>query len=226
MPLKPLMNKMGYPFKDLRLLECALSHRSLETQSNERLEFLGDAILNFVIAEYLFTRFPNLMEGELSRMRASVVNGDSLATVAKALSLPDYMRLGVGELRNGHPLRDSILADAMEAIMGAVYLDGGSEKVQECILKWLKPLLDNLSALKPPKDAKSELQEWTQANHLALPDYEVTCITGKAHDQNFHVICRIEGLDYRTEAEGRTRRKAEQLAALQYLALLKGKRTS
>lgn len=217
--LAALMERLGYQFKDKQLLQNALSHRSVGLNNNERLEFLGDAVLGFLITAELYQRHPKAHEGDLSRMRALMVNGDMLAQLAADLGVSECLRLGVGEEKSGGKRRHSILADALEAIVGAIYIDGGFEICQRCVLNWYGERADDLSHIKPKKDAKSELQEWLQARKLPLPDYKVN-ITGEAHAQTFIVTCSVAGLPQMTEGIGTTRRRAEQMAAERFLELV------
>ena len=208
-----LCKSLDYQFKQSELLQRALSHRSVGSDNNERLEFLGDSILSYVISVELFKRFPKIDEGGLSRLRASLVKGDTLAVVARELSLGDYLRLGPGELKSGGFRRSSILADALEALLGAIYIDSDIDTVQRVILHLFN---ERLTAVNPDtslKDPKTRLQEYLQSRQLPLPSYEVTNITGKAHAQTFSVSCRIEGLNKEVVADGSSRRKAEQTAA-------------
>ncbi len=217
--LKPLMERLGHRFHNEHLLEHALSHRSTGPDNNERLEFLGDAVLGFIITSELYQRHPNAREGELSRMRASVVNGDVLAQLATDLEINDHLRLGVGEQKSGGKDRSSILADALEAVVGAIYMDAGLDGCRACILNWYGERVDDLSKLKPKKDPKSRLQEWLQAHKMPLPDYKAK-ISGQAHAQTFTVICHVEGLKHETKGVSTTRRRAEQIAAERFLELL------
>ncbi len=212
-PLDRLCNELGYHFKQAELLHLALSHRSIGSANNERLEFLGDSILSYVISVELFKRFPDVDEGGLSRLRSSLVKGDTLAILARDLSLGDYLRLGPGELKSGGYRRSSILADAFEAILGAIYLDSDIATVQQVILRLFEQRLAETSPKSALKDPKTRLQEFLQSRQLSLPSYEVVQITGKAHAQTFSVSCRIEGLEQQVTAEGSSRRKAEQAAA-------------
>jgi ribonuclease-3 len=208
-----LQSRLGHPFQQPRLLRQALTHRSYGTPHNERLEFLGDAVLNCVVAALLFERFPGLPEGHLSRLRASLVNQDSLSELAQRLDLGSQLKLGEGELKSGGFRRPSILADALEAILGAVYLDGGFEAAAALVRRLFD---DRLQAIDPHtmgKDPKTLLQEHLQGRRLALPRYTVLSIEGEAHDQHFHVECAIPELSIRTLGEGPSRRAAEQSAA-------------
>ncbi len=209
---------LGYHFQQATLLDEALTHRSASAQNNERLEFLGDALLNLVIAEYLFEHYPKASEGELSRLRASLVKGETLADVARRLSLGNWLRLGSGELKSGGFRRESILSDTMEAIFGAVYLDAGLNGCRDLILRLYRDLLTQLASARELKDAKTRLQEYLQARQQPLPVYNVLEIRGEPHAQNFTVEClAVIG---RTVAEGSSRRKAEQEAARRLLEQL------
>jgi len=212
-PLDRLNKALGYGFKDPDLLRCALTHRSFGSRHNERLEFLGDAILSFVVSSELYVRFPSLDEGRLSRLRASLVKGDALAELARQLNLGDYLQLGSGELKSGGYRRASILADALEAIIGAVYLDGGIDAARRLILTLYGDDLDKMSPAENLKDPKTQLQEFLQSRRLPLPQYEVISVTGEAHDQTFVVHCTVGGLPEPTEGVGASRRRAEQAAA-------------
>jgi ribonuclease-3 len=218
-----LSSRIGYSFKNAELLKRALTHRSIPGKNNERLEFLGDAVLSFIISTELHQRHPRAREGELSRMRSALVNGEILAEFARDLEVGTYLRLGVGELKSGGQNRDSILADALEAIIGAIFLDGGIEICRSSVLNWYDERFEDLSALKPKKDAKSLLQEWLQARKFPLPHYEATT-TGAAHAQTFYVTCQIEGLPHQTKGASTSRRKAEQEAAANYLELIKNEK--
>lgn len=218
--LNELMNRLGYRFENMKLLESALSHRSVGSDNNERLEFLGDSVLGFIIASELYQQHPRAQEGELSRMRASVVNGDVLARLSIDLGISENLRLGVGECRSGGKSRRSILADALEAVVGAIYIDAGLEICRRCLLNWYGEQVDDLSKLMPNKDAKSRLQEWLQARKFPLPVYKMKA-TGEAHAQTFTVMCSVEGLPNKTKGASSTRRRAEQIAAERFLELLK-----
>ena len=218
-----LCRRIGYFFADLGLLELALTHRSFGGKNNERLEFLGDSILNYVIAEDLFHRFPKAKEGELSRLRASLVKGDTLAELAREFQLGDYLKLGAGELKSGGFRRDSILADTVEGIIGGMYLDAGMEVCRQHILEWYKERLDATSLKVVTKDAKTRLQEYLQARKHALPQYDVVNIVGEPHDQTFFVHCHIELCEEAIEGKGNSRRIAEQNAAAKALRKLEKK---
>lgn len=211
--LNKLCQKIEYTFDNERLLLEALTHRSVGSVNNERLEFLGDSILNFVVAEELFTLLPDASEGDLSRLRASVVKKESLVEIAKTLQLGDFLSLGSGELKSGGFRRESILADAVEAIIGAVLKDAGFETSSQLILRLCKSKIQQTITEGPEKDAKTRLQEYLQSRRYRLPDYQVDKITGKAHQQSFLVSCLIKELDLTTNGQGRSRRIAEQDAA-------------
>ena len=212
--LARLERKLGYEFSDRGRLELALTHRSCGSRNNERLEFLGDSIVNFVIAEALYERFPKAREGQLSRLRARMVRGVTLAEVGREFDLGGFLRLGSGELKSGGYRRESILADAVEAIIGAIYLDAGMDVCHERIRTWFNNRLDGLSASdQQNKDPKTRLQEYLQARQKTLPKYKVINIAGDAHDQVFSVVCELESLGKTTQGEGSSRRGAEQQAA-------------
>jgi ribonuclease-3 len=219
-PASELSRRIGHSFTDMSLFELALTHRSCGKKNNERLEFLGDSILNFVIADDLFTRFPKAKEGELSRLRARMVKGVTLSEVARELGLGDYLRLGSGELKSGGYRRDSILADAVEAIIGAIYLDTDMETARGFILSWFKERLDKLDLNESMKDSKTRLQEFLQSRRLALPEYELMNVEGEAHEQTFYIDCRVEGLKKAEKGIGSSRRQAEQEAAKNALIAL------
>lgn len=200
----------------------ALTHRSVGSDNNERLEFLGDGILNFVIAHEVFERRPVASEGELSRLRANLVNKPSLAALARGLGLGEAVRLGGGEQKSGGQRRDSILADALEALFGAIYLDGGFECTREVIRDLYAERLHDLPDLDALKDPKTRLQEFLQARGRPLPTYEVVAVTGQAHDQTFAVRCDVAGVATAAEGHARSRRKAEQCAANAMLEHLGG----
>ena len=203
----------GHPFENPELLRQALTHRSYSATHNERLEFLGDGVLNCVIAAELFRRFPELAEGELSRLRASLVNQQSLFEIAQRIELGAQLRLGEGELKSGGARRPSMLADALEAVIGAVFIDGGFEAARAAVLRLFEQPLSAADPLKLAKDAKTRLQEFLQAHRMPLPQYAVISTAGEAHEQIFRVECVIPELNIRTEGEGASRRAAEQAAA-------------
>ena len=217
MTAQSVARKLGHVFSDAALLKTALTHRSFGTPNNERLEFLGDGILDFVIAAALFHRFPNLPEGDLSRLRANLVRQESLHRLALELGFGEVLRLGEGELRSGGAQRPSILADALEALFGAIYLDAGFVAAQGVIEKLYAPLIDELKPGHFQKDAKTRLQEWLQGRKKPLPRYQLMGTTGAAHEQRFAVACHIDSPALRTIGHGSSRRIAEQVAAEQAL---------
>jgi ribonuclease III len=208
-----LAQALGHRFAREELLIQALTHRSVGASNNERLEFLGDALIGFVIAEALWERFPKADEGTLSRMRASLVKRESLARLARDLKLGDSLRLGAGELRTGGHARDSILADALEAVLGAVYLDAGFERTRTVVLELFAARLEQTDAERAGKDPKTRLQEWLQSYKRPLPEYLVLSIDGDQHDQTFIVSCQLQDADVTTRGTGTSRRRAEQAAA-------------
>ena len=211
--IETLQSRLGYEFKDRGLLDRALTHRSKSPDNNERLEFLGDSILGFLVAEWLYERFPDIAEGKLSRMRSTVVRKETLTKVARELNIQNTLNLGEGELKSGGHNRDSILADALEALIGAVYLDSSMAKTKELITRHFKDVLQALTPQSVYKDPKSILQEYLQQRSLPLPIYEVVQIEGEPHRQIFQVSCTVEGYDQPFVAVGSSRRSAEQLAA-------------
>ena len=219
--LERLSRRLGYEFKKPVLLRQALTHCSAGINNNERYEFLGDSILSFVIANVLFEMFPEQSEGKLSRLRAFLVKGEMLAEIATELELGDYLYLGQGELKSGGFRRASILADALEAVIAAVFLDGGIAESQKLIFKLYRSRLDSEDLNDNLKDAKTLLQEYLQAKKRPLPDYSLIKLEGEEHAQIFHVLCKISGSKKTTIGIGPNRRKAEQHAALQLLQQLK-----
>ncbi len=203
----------GYVFRDLSLRDRALTHRSFGATHNERLEFLGDGVLNCAVAAELYRRFPELPEGELSRLRAHFVNQQMLAEIAAGLDLGRRLRLGEGEQKSGGAQRPSILADGLEALLGAVFLDGGFDAACGVVGRLYADPLDQADPLVLGKDAKTRLQEWLQARRHPLPQYAVIGTRGEAHAQTFEVECCIPVLDLRTTGSGASRRSAEQAAA-------------
>jgi ribonuclease III len=216
-----LQIKLNYDFKNKNLLKLALTHRSKGGEHNERLEFLGDAVVNFVIAEILYQRFPKATEGELSRWRATLVNRETLAELAKDFELGKYLFLGPGELRSGGSERLSILSCAIEAIIGAIYLDGNYELTRSRIMAWYEPLVQSLSAAATHKDPKTLLQEYLQSHRFNLPVYTVEEIAGEAHQQIFTVSCLVVEKKMKTCGTGTSRRRAEQEAAMAMLQKFK-----
>jgi ribonuclease-3 len=213
MPDKAVERRLAYEFRDASLLRQALTHRSHGTPHNERLEFLGDGLLNFVVARLLYEQFSRLPEGDLSRLRASLVNQQILSELALTLSLGEHLRLGEGELKSGGFRRPSILADAFEAIIGAVFLDGGFAAAESVLTGLYRPLLAKTDPASLGKDPKTRLQEYLQARRLALPQYSIVEVSGEAHDQRFRVECAIPELGVTSLGEGASRRAAEQEAA-------------
>lgn len=218
--LSRLERKLGYSFKDQDLMVLALTHRSFAGRNNERLEFLGDAILNFVAGEALFQRFPQAREGQLSRLRARLVKGETLAVLARGFELGEYLRLGSGELKSGGFRRESILADALEALIGAIYLDAGMDTARERVLDWLTGELDGLTLVDTNKDPKTRLQEFLQSRACELPRYEVVDVQGEPHCRTFMVECQVALLNEKTLGQGGSRRIAEQVAAAAALIAL------
>jgi len=219
-PTKRLCRGLGYRFKDEALADMALTHRSAGGTNNERLEFLGDAVLGFVIADELYHRQGRASEGQLSRLRSGLVRRDALAEIARGLDLGSYLILGQGELCSGGQSRDSILADALEALFAAIYLDGGYEATRGVILTLFRQRLEALSPEGQLKDPKTRLQEYLQSRRLELPSYEIIEVVGEAHDQTFRVCCQVAGLDIERRASGSSRRRAEQAAAEKILEWL------
>ena len=215
-----LEERLGHRFRHGELLEQALTHRSFGTPHNERLEFLGDGVLGCVVAEALLARFPQLSEGELSRMRASLVRQEALAAAAASLELAGYLRMGQGESAHGGAQRPSILADALEALFGAVFLDGGYASARAAVLAALGGALAATDELTTAKDPKTRLQEVLQARRQGLPRYTVVATHGAAHEQVFEVECSIEGLALHARGRGASRRAAEQQAAQALLSRL------
>lgn len=216
-----LSRQLGYHFQNSRLLKTALTHRSSHHDNNERLEFLGDSIVNFVIAEALYQQYPRAQEGELSRWRASLVNRETLGNIAREFQLGRYLFLGQGEQKSGGGERPSILSCAMESIIGAIYLDGGFAVTRECILRWYRSLLDSLASAGSHKDPKTLLQEYLQSRRMALPIYTVESVEGEAHQQVFLVSCTVDAMQKKVTGKGSSRRRAEQEAAETMLEAIK-----
>jgi len=211
--LTAFSRRIGHAFDNMALLELAMTHRSFGGQNNERLEFLGDSIVNFVIAEALFERFPQAREGQLSRLRARLVRGQTLAELAREMEFGECLRLGSGEMKSGGHRRDSILADAVEAVLGAIYLDAGMDIARVRVLAWYAERLESINLQDTQKDPKTRLQEFLQSRQSSLPRYEVVSVEGEAHDQTFTVECHVELLATHTLGTGSSRRHAEQQAA-------------
>lgn len=218
-----LQRNLGYGFRDPGLLALALTHRSCGSDNNERLEFLGDSVLNHIIAERLFHLFPACSEGELSRMRAALVRKESLASVARELCLGEAVSLGPGERKSGGHRRDSILADALEAVVGALLLDGGQDAASERVLAWFGERLAAVSPGTATKDAKTSLQEYLQGRGLPLPAYELAQVEGEDHRQQFTVECRLQEPALAVRGSGSSRQRAEQAAAVAALEVLDGR---
>ena len=208
-----LESRLGYRFRDAALIEQALTHRSYGSPHNERLEFLGDGVLDCVVAEALYGRFPSLSEGKLTRLRADLVREETLCDLARKLELGGYLRLGEGELANVGGARPSILADAMEAVFGAVLLDGGYDAARATVLTVYGDALEGLDPAQTGKDPKTRLQEYLQGRHRPLPEYRVTATRGAAHLQTFEVDCVVAELGLRSTGSGTSRQRAEQQAA-------------
>ncbi|MEM7432809.1 MAG: ribonuclease III [Pseudomonadota bacterium] len=207
-----LQATLGYSFNNPDLLEQALTHRSAGAHNNERLEFLGDAVLDFVVSAAVYEARNRADEGDLSRLRASLVRDKSLASLARGLGIGEQLRLGPGERKSGGHRRDSIVADALEALFGAIYLDSGFDAARDAILKVYAERLADLPDADSLRDPKTRLQEWLQARRRALPDYDLLKVSGEAHNQTFEVACRVDG-EPTTTAKGSSRRSAEQTAA-------------
>ncbi len=215
-----LEKTLQYRFQDLELFQQALSHRSASQKNNERLEFLGDAVLDFVISEKLYQSHPDASEGDLSKLRASLVKDESLAALALALELGDHLILGSGEMKTGGHRRESILADALEAIFGAVFLDRGYEASRTIIERVFADRLQNMPDIKDLRDPKTRLQEWLQGRKMALPAYKLVATSGQDHKQRFSVTCTVAERSAVTEGESSTLRKAEQKAARKMIGML------
>ncbi len=212
MPFEPGQS-LGHAFRRPELLDQALTHRSVGATHNERLEFIGDAVLNCAIAMTLFQRYPHMSEGDLSRLRSNLVNKDTLFRLAQGLDLGHSVRLGEGELRSGGPARPSILADTLEAVFGAVFVDGGFDAARAAIEHVYHAELAGLDPASLAKDPKTRLQEWLQGRRMPVPEYAIVAVTGEAHLQNFDVECRIPALGIVAAGSGSSRRAAEQAAA-------------
>jgi len=212
-PLPWLETTLGYRPEDPNLFTAALTHRSASGRNNERLEFLGDAVVNLVVAEMLYQRFPQASEGDLSRLRARLVSAEPLAAIAQSLALGDQLQLGTGELKTGGFRRQSILADALEALVGAIYLDAGIDTARRMVSDWCAPALLAMPDVAALKDPKTRVQELLQARAIALPSYAVEKIVGEPHAQHFTVRCEISELSLASLGEGSSRRRAEQQAA-------------
>ncbi len=219
-PARWVRERLGHEPRDISLFIAALTHRSASGTNNERLEFLGDAVLNLVIAQHLYLTFPAATEGDLSRLRARVVSAEPLTEIAASLGLGDELQLGSGELKTGGFRRQSILADALEAVCGALFLDGGLPAAERVIHRLFEPRVAALPAPETLKDAKTRLQEHLQSRGYGLPRYTVDRVEGEAHAQTFHVSCEVADLKRRSEGSGSSRRRAEQEAAAKILVEL------
>jgi len=220
-PLEALQARLGHRFADASLLQRALTHRSFGADHNERLEFLGDSVLNMAVSSLLYERFSGSDEGDLTRVRAHLVREDSLHRAALALGLPEVLRLSEGEARGGGALRPSILADAVEALIGAIYIDAGLPPASQLVRQLFGDLISGSEADSWTKDAKTELQEWLQARKLPVPAYRIVATRGQAHAQTFDVECAVPMLGLAEQGEGKSRRTAEQEAARRMLTRLK-----
>jgi len=216
-PLGWVRERLGYEPVDPELFRRALTHRSAGSRNNERLEFLGDAVLSLVVAQYLYERHGDADEGALSRLRARIVSGESLAQVAAELGVGEQLALGPGELKTGGHRRESILADAFESVCGALLLDAGFSAAQPLLLRWLESALTRSDEPDSVKDAKTRLQEWLQSRGMALPRYSVESVSGEPHEQFFQVSCQVAALNLSARGAGSSRRRAEQQAAAQVL---------
>lgn len=218
--LHGLQHRLGYEFKTPALLQLALTHRSHGASNNERLEFLGDSILNFIVGEALFKRFADVREGQLSRLRSQLVKGETLAEIAREFELGECLILGEGEMKSGGKSRDSILADTVEALIGAIYTETDFETCRTRVLTWYADRLASLTVDTTAKDAKSQLQEYLQGLRKPLPEYEVVEAAGESHAQIFTIECRVVLLKQPVRAQASNRREAEKLAATEVLRLL------
>ncbi len=219
-----LCRQIGYQFSDQDLLSLALTHRSYSgKKNNERLEFLGDSVLNFIIGKALFDRFPEAKEGQLSRLRASLVKGETLTEIGRQLELDQHILVGPGELKCGGARRASIIADAVEAILGAIFEESGFERCREIILKLFDERLSSLTISDTVKDNKTRLQEYLQSRRLSLPKYQIKSVSGQSHNQQFYVECTVEGVDSVFSGSGTSKRQAEQEAAGKALKALLAK---
>ncbi len=212
-PLDALQQRLGYQFGDGQLLLRAMTHKSFGIEQNERLEFLGDSVLNLAVSDLLYKHFDRHDEGDLTRVRAHLVRQDTLHQLALGLSLPEVIRLSDGEAKGGGAQRPSILADALEAIIGAVYLDGGFAQAHALVHRLFEPLVGQTTSEVWRKDAKTALQEWLQGRKLPLPNYRIEATRGKAHEQVFVVVCEVASQGWAVRGEGASRRMAEQIAA-------------
>lgn len=219
-----LCPRIGYDFRDFNLLSLALTHRSVSGRdNNERMEFLGDSILNFIVGHALFERFPQGKEGQLSRLRASLVRGETLAQLAGEFGMSEFLALGPGELKSGGARRESILADALEAVIGAIFIEAGFDETRRVVRRWFQSRLQSLTLDDTTKDNKTRLQEFLQGHKIPLPEYRILSVVGASHQQMFQVECLIEGMSDCFTGTGMNRRQAEQQAAGYALASLSAK---
>ena len=219
--LLKLEKAIGYTFNDPKLLRQALSHRSIDGDNNERLEFLGDSVLGLVITNYLYCNLKSIDEGELSKLRSNIVCGKTLATVASDLNLGSYLLLGVGEKKSGGHLRESILGDALEALIGAIFLDANLNQAEDCIIEWFKSSIEKALLKDSNKDAKTSLQEWLQKRGYSLPVYKLVASHGDPHSKTFTIECTLEQFKLTASDCGLSRKAAEQLVASKLLSSLK-----
>ena len=219
--LLKLEKAIGYTFNDPKLLRQALSHRSIDGDNNERLEFLGDSVLGLVITNYLYCNLKSIDEGELSKLRSNIVCGKTLATVASDLNLGSYLFLGVGEIKSGGHLRESILGDALEALIGAIFLDANLSQAEDCIIEWFKSSIEKALLKDNSKDAKTSLQEWLQKRGYSLPVYKLVASHGDPHSKTFTIECTLEQFKLTASDCGLSRKAAEQLVASKLLSSLK-----
>ncbi|MFP3036944.1 MAG: ribonuclease III [Arsenophonus sp. ER-BJ3-MAG3] len=218
--IKQLQIKLGYTFKQIEFLKQALTHRSASNNHNERLEFLGDSILSFVISNDLYHRFPKIDEGDMSRMRATLVKGNTLVELAREFDLGECLCLGPGELKSGGSHRESILANTIEALISSIFLDSNIQTIERIVLIWYYNRLIEVRPDCNQKDPKTRLQEYLQGSYLPLPNYLVIQVRGEAHNQEFTIHCNVSGINRPVEGVGSNRRKAEQAAAEQVLKIL------
>lgn len=216
---KKLQKILGYSFKEKKILKQALTHCSAGNKHNERLEFLGDSILSFIITHALYKHFPNINEGDMSRMRAKLVQGNTLSKIASEFQLGKYVTLGPGEIKSGGSQRESILANTIEALIGAIFLDSNIMTIENLILTWYSKRLNKINPKNTKKDSKTRLQEYLQSKHFALPEYTIVQVYGEAHNQLFTIQCNISDIKYSFLGFGTSKRKAEKNAAR--IALIK-----
>ncbi|ARC54848.1 ribonuclease III [Candidatus Riesia sp. GBBU] len=218
--IKILQKSIGYFFKNTNYLKLALTHRSFNIIHNERLEFLGDSILNFIIAAELYHKFPRVNEGDMSRMRSTLVRSNTLSYLAKKFKLSSFIKLGTGEIKNGGLYRESTLANTIEAIIGGIFLDSNIEDVKKVIIYWYKDLLNKIVPGERQKDPKTRLQEYLQSRHLPLPSYSLVQSKEESNDKQFTINCHVSGIEKPTQGVGLSIRNAEQAAAEKILKIL------